>query len=262
MASATTNYKRPWSNDDAHMRSPQADSAGSFPYQPGEKYGAEHPLPKPETTLPEQPINFRHLRESRPISASGDAFTALKEGRPTISATRDPFGSDYERYLSSQRSPERIGRGGNMESPWHAKKESARGSTTMHGETPPNKMMKFSADHETSRSREYSKTFSDNDGAYDEQGPRRVPQVHIGPTPFDPIPASAQRPRDLTGLINAGRYGASPKPCNVCEKANCVAPQLAKGLQRLHDQLKFVLARGKSFSAEVSSPSSYLATYC
>lgn len=226
MASANTNYKRPWSDDGVQTRSPQVDSAGSSQYPVGEQFGTEHSGSKPEDTAPEQPINFKHLRGPR----------------DRISESRDPFGTDFARYLSAQRSPPRIGKRADMESPWYTK--------TLE-ETPPNKMMKYTTENEPTRLREYSKPTSNYDGAYNEQGRRPASQLRAGPVLFDPPPTSAHKSQDLTGSMDVGRYGASPKSCDVCGRASCIAPQIARGLQRLLEQLKFLSARSKGDSIEV-----------
>ena len=86
----------------------------------------------------------------------------------------------------------------------------------------------------------------------------------VGPPPYEPIPSAAQRPRDMSSLIDNRSLirEDTNRNCSVCEKANALAPKIAKGLQRLHKQLKHILEKGKNDAApEVRSCDPQLSLY-
>ena len=61
-----------------------------------------------------------------------------------------------------------------------------------------------------------------------------------------PIPEAAARPREMSGLYAGAQSRHNASHCNTCAKAQSIAPNIAKGAQKINEQLKSAAVRRQS----------------
>ena len=61
-----------------------------------------------------------------------------------------------------------------------------------------------------------------------------------------PIPEAAARPREMSGLYASVQSRHHASHCNSCAKAQSIAPEIAKGAQKINEQLKSAVVRRQS----------------
>ena len=233
MASASANWKRPWQDDDK-SQSRTSESHRPSQQRTDDPQGKEHAY-RPELSTP---------RDPQPVSATQDEHRSALVQRTSFDSTNG-MNEEHAALRSSPTLPSKRVRldTSPVHDRWHEQGPSSR-SLSQHAPHRPTKQVGYLEPRIT------------DDAAQGETTRRQGFMSLVGPSPYEPIPSAAQRPRDMSTLTanrNLIREDTR-RNCSTCKKACGLAPHLAEGLQTLQKQLKNVLDRGKNGAmSEVST---------
>ena len=229
MASGGTNWKRPWQEDQRYQTT-RLD--GPAPSQTVLGDSQASPLHSQIEGQPRQAPAAPHLSQSLPASQEPQQIPPMQGGSELLNGSGDKYPSTRSSPTSSSKRP-RLGA-----SPVNDRRYEPDAGSRSFSQHPP---------HRPTRQAGYLEPRISDSSPREDMSVRQGFMSLVGPSPFEPIPSAAQRPHDMSHLTENRSLIREDitRPCDVCDRAKTLAPELANGLQRLHKDLRHIHERSK-----------------